>query len=93
VYTEAVTPEGKLRFADYTWDAHRKRLIAVCESHEDATSDGATGVVNTVVAIGKPPSEASLGRTHRTVAQLSGLHTAIAVGQNSKPFQYQKLSI
>jgi hypothetical protein len=55
-YTEAVTPEGKLRFADYTWDVNRRRLIAVCESHENASSDGATGVVNTVVAVGKTPA-------------------------------------
>lgn len=50
--TEAVTPEGKLRFADYTWDSTRNRFIAVCENHENASSDGATGVVNTVAAIG-----------------------------------------
>jgi dipeptidyl aminopeptidase/acylaminoacyl peptidase len=30
---EPLTPEGKLRFADYVLDAPRNRLIAVCEDH------------------------------------------------------------
>ncbi len=34
---QAVTPEAKLRFADFVHDARRNRLIAVCEDH--STSD------------------------------------------------------
>jgi dipeptidyl aminopeptidase/acylaminoacyl peptidase len=43
---ETVTPEGRLRFADLTFDPARRRLLAVCEDHS-----GAGEPVNTLVAI------------------------------------------
>ncbi len=43
---EPLTPAGRLRFADLTFDPMRRRLLAVCEDHS-----GAGEPVNTLVAI------------------------------------------
>jgi dipeptidyl aminopeptidase/acylaminoacyl peptidase len=44
---QPLTPEGKLRFADYVLDPRRNRLIAVCEDH----STGDAQPVNRLVAV------------------------------------------
>jgi len=45
---EPLTPEGPMRYADYSLDAKRNRLLCVREDH---TNDSPDKVVNTVVAI------------------------------------------
>lgn len=57
---EAITPAGRLRFADLTFDPARRRLLAVCEDHS-----GASEPVNTLVAIaldGSGPTTLATGR-------------------------------
>jgi dipeptidyl aminopeptidase/acylaminoacyl peptidase len=43
---EPITPEGRLRFADLTFDRSRQRLLAVCEDHSRPGEP-----VNTLVAL------------------------------------------
>lgn len=48
----AITDNGDLRYADFTVDAHRDRLICVCEDHREAPLEA----VNTLVALSFTPS-------------------------------------
>ncbi len=57
---EPITPESMRRFADYTFDQRRNRLICVCEDHTDTTREA----VNTLVSI---PLDGS-GRVEELVA-------------------------
>lgn len=61
VLPQAVTPADGRRFADGVVDAHRRRLIAVCEDHRAGTHEP----VNTLVAIG-------LGETNAIVTLAAG---------------------
>ena len=54
-----VTPPGRLRYADYTWDARRRRILCVREDH---TPDGEPR--NTIVALdpdGREPRPGARG--------------------------------
>lgn len=51
---EALTPEGKLRFADGVVDAKRNRIITVQEDHS-----GSGEAVNTIAAVCEYPSTCS----------------------------------
>jgi dipeptidyl aminopeptidase/acylaminoacyl peptidase len=50
---QAVTPEGKQRFADYVHDVRRNRLIAVCEDHTTSDNEPANLIVAVDLANGK----------------------------------------
>jgi dipeptidyl aminopeptidase/acylaminoacyl peptidase len=50
---EPVTPDGKLRFADFVHDAARKRLIAVCEDHTAGDHEPANRIAAVDLASGK----------------------------------------
>ena len=60
VVPEAITPESKRRYADYTVDQRRNRLICVCEDHTDTTREA----VNTLVSVALDGS----GRVEELVA-------------------------
>src|SRR5688500_13522437 len=40
-----LTPEGKLRFADYVLDPSHNRLVAVCEDHSESDNEPANRIV------------------------------------------------
>jgi len=50
---QPITPESKLRFADFVYDAPRNRLIAVCEDHTKNDHEPANRVVAVNLADGK----------------------------------------
>jgi dipeptidyl aminopeptidase/acylaminoacyl peptidase len=50
---QPITREGKLRFADFVFDAPRNRLIAVCEDHTNSDHEPANRVVAANLADGK----------------------------------------
>ena len=50
---QPITPEGKLRFADFVFDASRNRLIAVCEDHSESDHEPANRIVSVSLADGK----------------------------------------
>jgi dipeptidyl aminopeptidase/acylaminoacyl peptidase len=56
-----LTPEGPMRYADYSFDPHRNRLLCVREDHTIDTPDR---VVNTIVAI-----DAGTGGSGEVLAQ------------------------
>jgi len=47
---EAITPEGAFRYADLTWDAHRRRIVCVREDHSSGREP-----INSIVAIYPDP--------------------------------------
>jgi dipeptidyl aminopeptidase/acylaminoacyl peptidase len=49
---QPLTPEGKLRFADYALDAMRNRLVAVCEDHSQSDDEPANRIVAVELANG-----------------------------------------
>jgi dipeptidyl aminopeptidase/acylaminoacyl peptidase len=58
---QPITPEGKLRFADFVHDAARNRLIAVCEDHSASDHEATNRIVAVSLADGKvtPLAEAA----------------------------------
>ena len=48
-----ITPESKLRFADFVLDAPRKRLVSVCEDHTQSDHECANRIVAVDLADGK----------------------------------------
>ncbi len=48
-----ITPEGEQRFADYSLDTHRNRLIAVCEDHSSDDHEPVNKLVAVDLATGK----------------------------------------
>jgi dipeptidyl aminopeptidase/acylaminoacyl peptidase len=50
---QAVTPEGRLRFADFVHDAGRNRLIAVCEDHTNSDDEPPNRIVAVSLTDGK----------------------------------------
>jgi dipeptidyl aminopeptidase/acylaminoacyl peptidase len=48
-----ITPEGKLRFADFVHDRTRNRLIAICEDHTKSDHEPANRIVAISLADGK----------------------------------------
>ncbi len=50
---QPLSPEGKLRFADYVLNAQRKRLIGVCEDHSAGDAEPANRIVAVDLATGQ----------------------------------------
>ncbi len=50
---QPISPESKLRFADFVHDAPRNRLIAVCEDHTKSDDEPANRIVAVNLADGK----------------------------------------
>ncbi len=49
---EPLTPEGPARYADLELDAHRNRLLAVCEDHAEASGEPVQSIV--AIPLGEP---------------------------------------
>jgi dipeptidyl aminopeptidase/acylaminoacyl peptidase len=50
---QPITPEGKLRFADFVFDASRNRLVSVCEDHSKSDHEPTNRVVSVNLSDGK----------------------------------------
>ena len=50
---QPITSEGKLRVADFVFDASRNRLVAVCEDHSNSDHEPANRIVSVNLADGK----------------------------------------
>jgi dipeptidyl aminopeptidase/acylaminoacyl peptidase len=50
---QPLTPEGKLRFADFVLDPHRNRLVSVCEDHTAGDAEPPNRIVAIDLAMGQ----------------------------------------
>jgi dipeptidyl aminopeptidase/acylaminoacyl peptidase len=50
---QPITPEGKLRFADFVFDSSRNRLVSVCEDHSKSDHEPTNRVVSVDLTDGK----------------------------------------